>query len=133
MSFVFRSKLPMTRKYANRSLFLFVCGSSLNLAIATTTFPTTTMFFCPCLFSTHIVAWVCPHDRELRLPCFQFPVCGNHVEWRSSPSLSPLRCGMGVPMIKNCDCPVINFPFVGTMLNGAVLISPYPSVIVFLI
>ena len=46
--------IPMTRKYANHSLFLFVCDSSLNLAIATTTFPTTTMFFFPCLFSTSL-------------------------------------------------------------------------------
>ena len=157
MSFVFHSKLPMTQKYANHSLFLFVCGSSLNLAIATTTFPTTTIFFFPCLFSISlwhgsvpmiencdchvsnfpyvgtmlngtilrlflhfIVAWVCPwsrtlivllsishlwepcwmaqfsasfstslwhgcaHDQELWLSCYQFPICGNHVEWRSS-------------------------------------------------
>ena len=41
----------------------------------------------PLSFLHIIVAWVCPHDWVLQLPCFQFPVCGNHVEWCSSPSL----------------------------------------------
>ena len=110
----------MTQKYANRSLFIFVCGSSLNLAIATTTIPTTTMFFFPCLFSTSLwhgsvpmnrtviamfpishmwePCWMaqfsvsfstslwhgCAHGQELRLSCYQIPICGDHVEWHSS-------------------------------------------------
>ena len=64
-------------------LFLFVCGLSLNLTIDTTTIPTTTLFFFPCLFSTSL--WHgCAHDQELRLSCYQFAICGNHVEWCSS-------------------------------------------------
>ena len=29
----------------------------------------------PLSFLYIIVVWVCPHDQELQLPCFQFPVC----------------------------------------------------------
>ena len=132
MSFVFRSN-DSDLEICKPQFVLICLWFKLESRNRYNHFPNHHHVLFPLSFLYIIVAWVCPHDRELRLPCFQFPVCGNHVEWHSSPSLSPLHCGMGVPMIKNCDCPVINFPFVGTMLNGTVLFPPYPSVIAFLI
>ena len=73
MSFVFHSKLPMTQKYANHSLFLFVCGSSLNLAIATTT----TIFFFPCLFSISLWRGSVPMIENCDCHVSNFPYVGT--------------------------------------------------------